>query len=266
MVEAVSGCPVTCPLYIDDRDGSRDLMKHFDPTIADLCRLDFGDAMIVGNGPLGPVTVGVEVKSISDLLQSANTGRLGGHQMVGNAGYDTAGIPIEGLLGTYDVPYLLYFGSYRPGDDGKLEVRRGKEWKHFRLGLHSVPYIYLESFLMDVSATGVRLQHVYDAREAAIWLMCLHRWWSKQWLDHKGLKQFDGSKDGSLLPGLDQATELKARIAQQLPGIGFDRAVSAAIHFDTAVDMVNAEWQEWATIPKIGKVIAKSVWEALRRK
>lgn len=244
---------MSLPLYIDDRAGSRDLMKHFDPTIADLCRLEFGDAMICGNGANGPLTIGVEVKSISDLLQSANTGRLAGHQL-------------PGLLTLYDVPYLLYFGSYRPGDDGKLEVRRGAEWRHFRLGLHSVPYIYLESFLMDVSATGVRLQHVYDAREAAIWLMCLHRWWSKQWTEHKGLKQFDGSKDGSLLPGLDAATELKARLAMQLPGIGFDRALKVAAHFDTAVSMVNADWQDWEMVPKIGKVIAKSVWEALRRK
>lgn len=240
------------PLYVDYRAGSVDLLKYMPDDLAEKTTLEFGDAMIVGNGPTSPMTIGVEVKSIADVLSSANTGRLAGHQL-------------PGLLATYDVPYLLYFGSYRPGEKGELEVRRGQAWQNFRLGLRPVPYGYLENFLMDVASTGCRLKHVYNSQEAAIWLMCLHRWWSKPWNQHKGLKQFDCSKDGSLLPGLPTHRELMARVASQLPGIGFDRAVAVSAKFGSIQEMVNAEVADWQSIPGIGKVIAKSVWATIRQ-
>lgn len=245
---------VTYPLYVDDRAGSSDLIPYLVPDV-EPCRMEFGDAMVIGNGPAGLTTVGVEVKSISDLMQSANTGRLAGHQL-------------PGLLATYDVSWLLGFGPYRPGPGGVLQVSTGKggrvHWKSFRLGSRLVPYGYLESFLFDVQSTGCRVKHVYDAEEAAIWLRSLHRWWSKAWTAHKGLKQFDCSKDMSLLPGLSPAQDQMARVAKELPGVGFGRAVAVASHFASISEMMSADARVWATIPGIGKVIAEAVVAAIQ--
>lgn len=237
---------------IDDRAGSKELVEWLPPETS-LCRLDFGDALIVGNGPTGPVTVGVEVKSIHDLMSSMNTGRLAAHQL-------------PGLLDAYDVTWLLCYGPYRSGKGGALEILSGKGWKGFRVGKNLVPYGYLEQFLFDVQATGCRFKHVYDAEEAARWLACLHRWFSKPWEAHKGLKQFDNSKDRSLLPGLSSEQDLIARVAKELPGIGFDRAQTVAGHFGSVTDMVLAEVPDWVQIPGIGKVIAKAVVNAVRGK
>lgn len=227
-------------------------MKYF--TIpAELTRMEFGDAMIIGNGPTSPLTVGVEVKSLSDLLQSANTGRLAGHQL-------------PGMLSTYDVCTLLYYGVCRPGDHNELQVRRGKLWTNFRIGSRIVPYSYLESFLLDIAATGVRLKHVYDAREAAKWLEVLHRWWSKKWSDHKGLRAFDRSGDLSLMPGMNPDEERLAKVISALPGVGFERACAAAAVIDSIEDLCVTSVEEWESIPGIGKVVAKSIVTAIRQK
>lgn len=256
---------MSLPLYIDDRAGSRDLLDY--PCVADIAeitRMEFGDAMIVGNGPEDTtVSVGVEVKSVHDLISSINTGRLQATQL-------------PGLLRDYEQPWLLWFGSVRAGADGRLEIRHRKraggsrrsadgQWKTFRLGNRDVPYAYLASQLFDISTTGVRVAHVYDEAEAAVWLYCLHRWWSKPWHHHKGLRVLDSSRDVSLMPSMDDHTRLKVCVAKQLPGVGFDRAMSAAGHFKSVVDMVVAPTQEWEKVPGIGRVVAKSVVDAVRR-
>lgn len=247
------------PIYIDDRAGSRDLMSHL-TVPAELTRIEYGDAMVIGNGPSGIVTVGVEVKSISDLLQSMNTGRLQGRRMDGSPGQ------IQGMLESYDHSWLLYYGVVRPGDKNELQVRRGKLWANFRIGIRPVPYTYLEGFLLDVASTGVNTKHVYDLREAAKWLEVLHRWWSKAWSDHKGFRVFNTSQDVSIMPGLSTDEERMARVAACLPGIGFERAVAVAAYFDTIDEMVFATEAEWGKVPGIGKVLAKSVVTAIQQK
>jgi ERCC4-type nuclease len=240
------------PIFVDDRAGSCDLLEH-EPvrSLGEKCRLDSGDVCITGNGPQGPLLVGVEVKSIWDLISSINTGRLQATQL-------------PALLATYDVAWLLYFGSYRPGRDGRLEVRRGKMWREFRLGTRPVPYGYVESFLLDCSAIGVRVRYAYDAREACAWLGVLHRWWSKPWSQHKGMRTLDNSRELSLMPNMDGPTHLRAKVAAQLPGVGFERALAAAEHFSSVCEMVCADAAEWARVPGIGKVVAKAVVAAAR--
>lgn len=248
MVDAIAASPI----LIDDRDGSREFMA-LDPirAIGELTRLDSADACIVGNGADGTILVGVEIKSIWDLLSSMGTGRLQATQ-------------IPAMLDTYQVNWLLYYGEYRPGDDGRLMLRKGAGWKSMKLGKRPVPYGYLESFLCDMAAIGFNIKHTHDVRTAAVWLGALHRWWSKRWTDHKGMRTLDHSREISLMPGMTPEIHLRAKVAAQLPGVGFERAISAARHFASVVDMVTATSDEWARIPGIGKVIGKAIATAVR--
>lgn len=240
------------PLMIDDRAGSCELVRY-EPvrSLGELCRLDSGDVALAGNGPDGATLIGVEVKSIWDLVSSMNTGRLQATQL-------------PALVETYEVPWLLYYGSYRAGRDNRLEIRSGKGWREFRLGTRPVPYGYLESFLFDCSSLGVRIKHAYDIEEACAWLGVLHRWWSKPWTAHKGMRTLDHSHDLGLMPEMDGPTRLRAKVAAQLPGVGFERALAAANHFESVCSMVCADADEWAKVSGIGKVIAKAVVEAMR--
>jgi ERCC4-type nuclease len=243
---------MSAPLMIDDRAGSRDLMRY-EPvrTVGELCRLDSADALIVGNGPDGALLVGVELKSIHDFVSSADTGRLQATQ-------------IPAMLATYGVNWLLYYGDYRVGVNNRIELRYGKDWKPMRLGSREVPFGYIEGLIFDLAGLGVHTRHVNSMREAAIWIAALHRYWSKPWDKHHGMRVLDKSHGVSLMPGMDPATLQRTKIAACLPGVGFERALAAAQHFTSVSAMVNADADEWAQVDGIGRVIAKAVVAAIR--
>lgn len=240
-------------IFVDDRTGSNRLMRY-EPfaTDGELVRMDFGDVAFVGNGPDDePVMVGVEIKSIFDLISSMDTGRLQGTQL-------------PGMLENYGAPWLVYYGEYRPGRDGVLEIRRGKFWRNHRIGTRYVPYGYVESFLFDLVISGVAVKHVIDEATAAAWIGCLYRWWSKPWSKHKGLRALDRSGKPSLLPDMDPDTRFRAMVAKELPGVGFERAIAAARYFPSVEAMINASAAEWAEVEGVGKVIAKAIYAAVR--
>lgn len=203
--------------------------------------------MWVGNGPDGPRTIAVELKSISDLMSSIGTGRWQATQL-------------PGLLATYDEAWLLYYGAYRPGPGGVLQVRSGQGWRGFRLGPRPVPYGYLEGQLLDASATGCRLKWVHGIRDAAAWLQVAHRWWSKDWSEHKGLRVVDRSARPVFMPHMDDRQRRCVEVAIALPGLGFEKASSAAAYFDFSIRrMVNAPAKEWELVDGVGKVIARAI-------
>lgn len=259
-------------ILVDDRAGSKDLLDiacmegH-----CESARLDFdvdgsgklvacGDAMLVGNGPGGSsITIGVELKSLSDVLTSISTGRLGGTQ-------------IPRMLKVYDCVFLLIFGQYRPGPSNHLQVRKGKLWKNFRIGRHPVPWSYLEGFFLTAqmiatfASKPLFVKNVYDLREAATWLTVLDHWLEKSWDKHRGLSVFDKSREVAPPPDADPVEVQIARQASQLPVIDWVRGWEAARHFDSVADMIAASVSEWQEVHGIGKVIAHSAYEIIHRR
>jgi len=240
-------------VYIDDRAGSKSLVRYspLDQT-GELCRLDSADAMFPGNGPKGEVLIGIELKSILDFISSVSTGRLQATQ-------------IPAMLSTYDHSWLLIYGGFRPHRrTGQLLVERGTNWRKYELGKRPVPYTYVEAMLLDITMLGVHVRTVNNYGEAAQWIGVLHRWWSKPWAKHKGMRTFDRSQDLVLTPGLDQRTYVRAKIAATLPGVGFERGIAAAQHFTSVKAMVNATEQEWMEVAGVGKVVARAAVEAVK--
>lgn len=244
-------------VIVDKRDGSRGLA--YCAALLDHCQLDtleFGDVMLTGHGPdpEKSITIGVEVKSVHDLLQSISTGRLAGHQ-------------IPGMVKSYDHCWLLIYGNARPGADNYLEVNRQGRWQHFRLGRNPVPWSYLEGFLLTAQLfSPIRIKWVYNEDEAAKWISVFDRWLSKKWDQHKGLQVFNESQAQAAPPGADPVEAQIAKIAAQLPGVGWTRAWGAARHFDSIEQMMEASMLEWQEIDKIGPVLAKSIRQTIRRK
>lgn len=241
-------------LLIDDRKGSADLVEYAPLyPLGELCRLDSGDVCFVGNGPEGPLMVGIEVKSVWDVLASSATGRLQATQ-------------ITTMLDEYDVCWLLYYGEYRPASGTnhlRVKGERGK-WRTATLGRDTpLPFSYIEKLLMDLAATGVRVKHVPDKQQAAMWIRFLYDWWSKPWDKHKGLRTFDNSRQVSLLPGMDDAMLRRARVASCLPGLGFEKAVVAAQRFGTIREMLEATQEDWMSIHGIGPTLSKGIVRAV---
>ena len=231
-------------ILIDDREGSRDLRVAGSTMV----RLGSGDVAFSGNGPAGTVSVGIEVKKLPDLVSSINTGRLLGTQA-------------PAMVGEYDVRWLLIIGMYSRANDAVCDLSNPP--KMFRLGNRMVLYDYIESALMTLISSGFSVKTVKNKSEANRWIELLYRWWSKPWDHHRGFSTFDESAS---IAGLNVKPDvlLRAKVASRLPGLGYKRAMAAAKHFDSILDMMNADRREWEKVEGVGRGVSKSVVDAIR--
>lgn len=238
-------------MIIDDQDGSRELAMVYPLTeLGMLSRLESGDVSITGNGPDGLLAIGVEAKKLPDLLQSQANGRLGAQ--------------LQKMLKAYDQTWLLTYGEYRahPGN-GDLQVSRGSRWRTETQSGRGLPIGYLEGALLTYTVAGVHHKHVQDEQQAAWWLACLEHWWDKDWDEHKAFCKFNRAGDLSVIPDIAPDMLQRMRIAADLPGVGWERALAAAVSFPSVRAMINATESEWMDVPGIGKVIAKSIVRAV---
>jgi len=240
-------------LYIDGRVGSRELIRYFAEGTATLTSLQFGDASFIGQGPEeAPVLVGIEVKTLSDMIQSMLNGRFSGHQL-------------PGLLRDYHVVYLIIEGHYRPEPGtGFLQVPRGRgQWIMAPFGTKAWKFRDLEGFLTTIETQyGVRLRRSQNRQETGALIGELYHWWTdKMYAEHRSGQAFDTSHEPILYP-----TSLVRRVAAQLKGIGWKRSQAVAEHFSSVVDMVLAPAEEWRRITGVGPKLAASVVADLWRK
>lgn len=233
-------------------------------TARTLSTLPSGDVAICGNGPSSALMIGVEIKEISELVSSLETGR--------------AQSQIRAMSQDYDIRHLLTYGPYRRSpDDGKsLEVwkpaipkRRRAGWytlNHGRRG--PVLYSYLRNWLISpasLCAHGFMHWHVDTIEEVCEWIGALYHSWMKPWGAHKSMKTRDKSsgsdarfkrdaREGRFqrasFDTLPMDKDLKQRLdcAQVLPSLGYERALAAAKHFHSPHEMYNADADVWSEI------------------
>lgn len=216
------------------------------------------DVEFSGNGPDGKLRIGVEVKSLADLLTSIRDGRLRATQ-------------IPALL-RYDVPWLAYYGEYRTDPkSGHLQVPYWHQkysrwlWRDYKLGSKPVETSYLERFLCSPSLTSTKLRTIgFSTVEAlAYWLgVSLYGTWQKDYHKHRSLFTFDqsGGIPGShLLPQIHPVAYQIMQTAASLPGIGFERAQAVADQFGSILEMINATEKQWADVAVVSRGTGRTV-------
>lgn len=264
-------------ILIDPASGSKELLKYpplNDPEFAEPCSLAFSresggdasdpaetssaaDVCILGSGPGNSSRmIGIEVKSIAELCQALDSGRLQHSQL-------------PTMRGVYDVCYLVYYGVYRRGNgtDAPLEVyvesKRDRGafsgsgdrwyWRELTLGpSRVVRWSYLERAKHSIAELGVRIEHLPDIASVAYWLGELAAWAAKPYEEHGLFRGFDRSDELPVRLGVDRHTQYLAEIAHRLPGgrggMGYARSMAAAMHFGSVERMVGASPEEWAGI------------------
>jgi ERCC4-type nuclease len=212
-------------------------------------RLEYGDACFTGNGPHGPVAVGVEVKKVHDALQCMTDGRFAGHQL-------------PGLVRTYDRVWLVLEGRFTVDFSSGLLLAEGRRRKEISHGTRRFMYRDLDNWLTTMeSCAGVRVRRTTDRVETARCLADLYGWWAKPFHDHKAhLALHTDAPDVALF----SRPSFARMVAAQLPGVGFKKSQAVVQKFGTVVEMVNAEESEWATIDGIGETLANRIFNALR--
>ena len=239
------------PILVDERVGSKDLLEPLrDAHLpAYEMKLDFGDVAFEGNGPDGPLMVGIERKKVRDLIDSMRSGRLAGHQLIG-------------LLHDYQVNYLVVEGSCRPGPNtGVLEVPVRGGWEPLRLGTTGFPYSELEGFLLGLeNRAGVKVRWTYNRAQTVSLIQTMWTWWGVPWDSHRSLNIVYNPAPPTvefLKPTLER------KVAVQLDGIGWEKSKQVAERFSSVAAMVGASEKEWMEIDGIGKTLAKRIVRAL---
>src|SRR5438105_4306269 len=91
---------------------------------AELNDLDFGDAAFEGRSPAGMIAVGIERKTLHDLVRCIDDARLSGHQLIG-------------MKQMYTVRAVIIEGHWKPHDpEGWLMegYNGGTTWAYCRPG------------------------------------------------------------------------------------------------------------------------------------
>lgn len=257
-------------ISLDNRAGSAPLFPYLRGIglPCQLTRLAYGDISFIGVGPGGiPITVGVEVKSINDVLQSITTGRFSGHQL-------------PGLKKSYDIVWLLIEGLWRPNQKtGVLQYRRKRgEWADLTVGTRRFMFRDLATWLFTTEIKGgISIARVSDWGEAILWISTLYSWWtSKEWEGHRShLALNETGRDRFFDNALLIKPTLLRMVAAELPGIGWSKSEAIANKFENVEQLVMADPDTLAEITyvdkggtekRIGTVVASKVYMALRQK
>lgn len=142
----------------------------------EVTRLAYGDLCWFGDGPEGVTLVGVEHKTVSDVINCITSQRFTGHQLPG----------LQDVYAPW--AYLLVEGEWRVGKAGELLIeRKSGWWAPPPNGRKSWMFRDLAHwFSTVVNQGGMRLVHTASREESLAWIHSEYTWWtSKQWGEHK---------------------------------------------------------------------------------
>jgi len=238
---------------LDPRAGSKNLeapLKEIGVPVV-MEQLVAGDAAFTGRGPgERPVSIGVEYKTLSDVLQCIVSGRF-------------ADVQLPGMKQAYEVSWLLIEGIWRPGPEGELHTFAFGKWQSAPWTQRVWRMVDLNHWLTTMEVIGgVNIARSASRAESAFWLKSLYTWWTaKQWDDHNSHRQLKA-------PAIDNPfgrhVPLVERVAACLPGIGPKRALAVAERFGSVLALANADVEAWEEIEGVGKTTARKVHDAIR--
>lgn len=235
------------PIYVDPRVGSKDLavpLRFYGLPVVDNVMLPFGDVQIpIVQGPNDlPLIVGIERKTIYELVTCIGDSRYTGHQL-------------PGLFRTYPVVVFLVEGRWAADRYGTLviEVEKGG----------FVPYHKLTGRPRRVEADTIlhflwtqRLRagvHVVEAANPAAtaeMVRSLYTWGSaKAWASHQshlglGIDTLASFRD----PLHKSKPSLVTLMLKELPGIGREYAISAGLKWGSMVEAITSSVEGWAEL------------------
>jgi ERCC4-type nuclease len=216
--------------------------------------LTCGDFMFIGSGPDGPISIGAELKSVSDFITSMRSGRLKEQ--------------VACMLDTYARTYLVIEGVYRARrGSGVLELPRGKRWLPINAGPRPVFWTDMERFIVGLEEAGVRMRYTRSTEQTArmLWNV-LYGFWDKDYKDHDSLNGMYRPNTPLELVREDPDRKTARMVACCLPGIGWGRSAAVVDTFGSIEGMADASTDAWAGVPGIGKKIATDCYRAIRVK
>lgn len=255
-------------IYVDTRIGSKHLAQPLSVLLGQsykvkLKEMDASDVTWIGEGPDRPVRVKVELKNISDLLQSLESGRLIEEQipkLTENADGDVVWIVVEGLW--RPITHWRKVPNPNGGkpttqlvqmpDSGLLEIYSGmagrRGWLKATWRKSGWRYDNLMEILIGLRTRfNINIWRTATVDETIWWLKSQISWWNKPWDEHKSGEAWCGQNLFGQLSFLRKPSIVE-KVAATLTGIGEKKALPVAQHFGTIRRMIAAEAEDWVGI------------------
>lgn len=245
-------------MRVDNRTGSKELVPDLKllGVHVELERLEAADFSLDGNGPKGEIHIGVERKTISDLVDSIKTKRFVDHQL-------------GDMVVLYDRCYLVIEGIWGVGSEGELEVydRRIRGFREHRYQGQRKGFLFssVANFLESMREFyGFRVIYSSNRKQTAWYLSCLESYWSKDYSQHSSHR---GVQAGVTPSGYWRPNDYH-KAAAGLRGIGEEYCQAVVNKFGHPHSWVNAGVEEWASLTngktKFGKARAEKMVNFLR--
>lgn len=210
--------------------------------------------------------VGVERKTVHDLVQCMRDKRFSGYQL-------------PGLLRTYDWVYLVVEGVTRAGKSGALEFLHHRDWLVLRVGSRSILYREVDHFLATMQhVCGLTVKETGSQEQTAAYVVSRYHWWTdKLWAQHDSYREIYApvSEQKNRRGFVIRQPRLVEKVASQLPGLD-KGAWSVARKFGSTLRLVNASVEELEGVKlevngargkgfkKLGRTRAERIWSAIR--
>lgn len=222
--------------------------KHRTFPIAEPSFLHAGDFMFTGNGPDGPVLIGIERKRMKDMVSSIRLGRLSGEQ-------------IPKLL-NYDYPYIIFESRHKTDwVTGQLMEKWGRDWTPVFSGSKQIiTGLEVASYLNDVrDKTPINILYSEDPKQTVEAVLALAHSWSKPWNERHHHTDIHRPARYATV----EKTSTLRRVLYALDGVGWEKSGAAEEVFSTVEDLVMASTSDLQRIPGFGKILSKKVYQQL---
>lgn len=238
-------------IYVDLATGSIELLPLIQKIgqKAERTSLPFGDFMFEGHGPDGPICVGVERKTLHDMMQCITDSRFAGHQM-------------PGMKQLYNVRILMVEGHWKPHDNTGMLMEGfngGLSWGMFKSRGGKAMYSQIYRYLMSVSLSGFIVMHSRDPWHTAFNVCELYHYFQKPWDKHTSLKEIHRIA----VPSLSRKPLLVQKWAHDLEGIGSKLGEMAARHFKKPIDLAQGDESDWLRVPGVGVKTAQQIYREI---
>jgi ERCC4-type nuclease len=204
-----------------------------------------GDFAFQGRGEgERPVPIGIEYKTIGDLMSCIMSARF-------------SDVELPGLISLYEHSWLLVEGYWKPDEGGKLVINNHQ---HPTWGKKIWMYADVVKWLTTIEMKGrIHIARTGSKQESAFWVKALYTWWtSKAWEDHDAHRQHSKAA----LEGTWTETGLVERWASCLSGVGPKRAREVSGVFETPLELAEASVASWRAAglgPKTAEKVHKQI-------
>lgn len=211
---------------------------------AELANLEYGDFAFEGNGPAGSAMIGVERKTLHDMLNCIDDNRYNAQRI--------------GMRQMYQISVLALEGHWRPHNPSGLLMegfQGGVSWAYCRYRSRQTMYHKLQRYLFSVQLSGVVYVPSRDKWHTAFNLCELFHYFQKRWADHTSLLEIQRVA----IPQLTFQPSLVRKWANDLEGIGTKMSELAARHFKTPYKLAMGDESDWLRVPGVGVKTAQDV-------